>query len=51
MPKKLIEQLGLIPFRPQVARTPTGLATFQIYGAARLLEMYWSFSDNQPTTT
>jgi predicted aspartyl protease len=36
MPKKLIEQLGLIPFRPRVARTTTGLATFQVYGAARL---------------
>ncbi len=36
MPRRLIEELGLVPFRSRVARTATGLATFQVYGGARL---------------
>jgi predicted aspartyl protease len=36
MPRKLIEQLGLLPFRSRVARTTTGLATFQVYGTVLL---------------
>jgi predicted aspartyl protease len=36
MPKSLIDQLALIPFRSRVARTSTGLATFQVYGGVRL---------------
>jgi len=36
MPKKLIQQFGLAPFRSRVARTATGLATFQVYGGVRL---------------
>jgi len=36
MPKALIDQLGLIPFRSRVARTSAGLVTFRVYGGARL---------------
>jgi predicted aspartyl protease len=36
MPKSLIHQLGLIPFRSRVARTSSGTATFQVYGGVRL---------------
>jgi predicted aspartyl protease len=36
MPKTLIDQLALIPFRSRVARTSTGLTTFQVYGGVRL---------------
>jgi predicted aspartyl protease len=36
MPKKLIQQLGLIPFRSRVARTSAGTTTFQVYGGVRL---------------
>jgi predicted aspartyl protease len=36
IPKKLIERLGLRPFRSRVDRTTAGLATFLIYGAVRL---------------
>jgi predicted aspartyl protease len=36
MPKRLIQQLGLVPFRSRVARTTAGLSTFQVYGAVRL---------------
>ena len=36
MPKKLIDQLALIPFRSRVARTSAGLAAFQVYGGVRL---------------
>ena len=36
MPKSLIDQLALIPFRSRVARTSAGLATFRVYGAVRL---------------
>ncbi|HZW33712.1 MAG TPA: hypothetical protein VFF52_23525 [Isosphaeraceae bacterium] len=36
MPKKLIEQLGLIRYRSRTARTSAGVATFQLYGAVRL---------------
>jgi predicted aspartyl protease len=36
MPKKLIEQLGLIPFRTRVARTSGGVSTFQVYGGVVL---------------
>jgi predicted aspartyl protease len=36
MPKKLIQQLGLLPFRSRVTRTSAGLSTFQVYGAVRI---------------
>jgi predicted aspartyl protease len=36
MPKKLIQQLGLIPFRSRVTRTSAGTTTFQVYGGVRL---------------
>jgi predicted aspartyl protease len=36
MPKKLIQQLGLIPFRSRVARPSAGTTTFQVYGGVRL---------------
>ena len=36
MPKSLIDQLGLMPFRSRTARTTAGLATFKVYGAVRL---------------
>ncbi len=36
MPRRLIDQLGLIPLRPRQARTTAGLATFQVFGAVRL---------------
>ena len=36
MPKKLIQQLGLIPFRSRVARTSSGTAKVQVYGGVRL---------------
>jgi predicted aspartyl protease len=36
MPKTLIDQLALMPFRTRVARTSAGLVSFQVYGAARL---------------
>jgi len=36
MPKKLIEQLGLIPFRTRVARASAGVSTFQVYGGVVL---------------
>jgi clan AA aspartic protease len=36
MPKSLIDQLGLIPFRSRTARTSAGMVTFKVYGAARL---------------
>lgn len=36
MPKQLIAQLGLQPFRTRQALTSTGAATIQIYGAVRL---------------
>ena len=36
MPKRLIEQLGLTPFRVRRVRTGSGPRTVQVYGAARL---------------
>src|SRR5437868_6920541 len=36
MPKRLIEQLDLMPFRSRTALTSAGVATFQVYGAVRL---------------
>lgn len=36
MPKRLIEQLGLIPFRKRWARTSAGPVELQVYGAVRL---------------
>ena len=36
MPRRLIEQLDLIPLRSRQARTTAGLATFQVFGAVRL---------------
>ncbi len=36
MPKRLITQLGLIPFRKRTVRTPAGIATFNVYGGVRL---------------
>jgi predicted aspartyl protease len=36
MPKRLIQQLGLLPFRSRFARTSAGTATFQVYGGVRL---------------
>ena len=36
MPKWLIAQLGLIPFRTRTVRTPSGVATFQVYAGVRL---------------
>jgi predicted aspartyl protease len=36
MPRSLINQLDLSPLRSRTARTSTGLATSQIYGAVRL---------------
>src|SRR4051812_43759310 len=36
MPTKLVQQLGLIPFRTRMARTSVGLATLQVYGGVRL---------------
>jgi predicted aspartyl protease len=36
LPKWLVSQLGLYPFRSQRARTSAGLVTFQVYGSVRL---------------
>ncbi len=36
MPGTMIRQLGLLPLRARQARTATGLATFNVYGAVRL---------------
>jgi predicted aspartyl protease len=36
VPRRLIQQLGLVQFRTRQARTPTGLATFGMYGVVRL---------------
>jgi predicted aspartyl protease len=36
MPKRLIAQLGLIAFRKRTVRTPSGVATFQVYAGVRL---------------
>jgi predicted aspartyl protease len=36
MPKSLIDQLALIPFRSRVARTSAGLVEFQVYGGVHL---------------
>jgi predicted aspartyl protease len=36
MPKSLIDQLALIPFRSRTARTSAGLVTFRVYGGVRL---------------
>jgi clan AA aspartic protease len=36
VPKLLIEQLGLTPFRARRVRTSSGPRTVQVYGAARL---------------
>jgi clan AA aspartic protease len=36
VPKRLIEQLGLTPFRARWVRTSSGPRTVQVYGAARL---------------
>jgi clan AA aspartic protease len=36
VPKRLIEQLGLTPFRARRVRTSSGPKTVQVYGAARL---------------
>ena len=36
MPKSLIDQLNLIPFRSRTARTSAGLVTFRVYGGVRL---------------
>ncbi len=36
MPRRLVEQLGLRFHRNRTARTPTGIATFPIYGTVRL---------------
>lgn len=36
MPKRLISQLGLIPFRKRRARTSAGTVDVQVYGAVRL---------------
>lgn len=36
MPKRLIDQLGLIPFRKRWAQTSAGRVELQVYGAVRL---------------
>jgi predicted aspartyl protease len=36
MPRRLIQQLGLIPFRRRRARTSAGTIDVQVYGAVRL---------------
>jgi predicted aspartyl protease len=36
MPKSLIDQLGLIPFRTRPAGTSAGLIEFKVYGGVRL---------------
>jgi predicted aspartyl protease len=36
MPKSLIDQLALIPFRSRPARTSAGLVDLKVYGAVRL---------------
>jgi hypothetical protein len=36
MPKRLIEQLGLIPLRTRPVRTSAGLRVAQVYGTVRL---------------
>src|SRR5205823_530525 len=36
MPRRLVAQLGLQPFRTRQARTSTGRVTLQIYGTVRL---------------
>jgi predicted aspartyl protease len=36
IPKRLIQQLGLVPFRSRVVRTTAGTANFQVYGGVRL---------------
>ncbi len=36
MPKSLIDQLGLMPFRSRPVRTSAGLVTVNVYGGARL---------------
>ncbi len=36
MPKSLIDQLGLIPFRSRPVRTSAGVVTVRVYGGARL---------------
>ena len=36
VPKRLIEQLGLTPFRARRVRTSAGPQTVQVYGVARL---------------
>ena len=36
MPKRLIEQIGLLPFRARPVRTSAGPKMVQIYGVARL---------------
>jgi predicted aspartyl protease len=37
MPRRMIEALGLLPFRKRVARTTSGLREFSVYGAVRLV--------------
>jgi predicted aspartyl protease len=36
LPRRYVQQLGLIQFRTRQARTSNGIATFGMYGAARL---------------
>jgi predicted aspartyl protease len=36
MPKSLIDQLGLMPFRSRPVRTSAGVLTVNVYGGARL---------------
>jgi predicted aspartyl protease len=36
LPRRLIAQLGLVPFRTRRARTSAGLVTLQMYGVVRL---------------
>jgi predicted aspartyl protease len=36
MPKRMIQQLGLEPFRTRTAMTSAGTATVQVFGGARL---------------
>jgi predicted aspartyl protease len=36
MPKRMIEQLGLLPLNPRRAMTTAGLTTFRVFGGVRL---------------
>jgi predicted aspartyl protease len=37
LPKRLISQLGLIPFRTRTVRTPSGMTTLRVYAGVRLV--------------